>query len=145
MPSLHDSFRISFIKTQIAVFSWGLVNRVTGKWHVNLSKNNFSPKLKGLLHERVNKDKINGIGRLYMQSQLRYQWLNCLVSKNQWSQSMNSPKLKGSLLKLLDIDEINGTERPNMQSNQSWQNSFVNKNQESAMDEKKFNAPLTFS
>ena len=43
----------------------------------------YSPKLKGFLYEQVDKDKVNGIGRLYMQ--LRYPWLNSFLSKNQQS------------------------------------------------------------
>ena len=40
----------------------------------------YSPKLKRLLDKWVDKDKMNGIGRLYMQ--LRYLSLNTFVSKN---------------------------------------------------------------
>ena len=36
-----------------------------------------------LKFKEVDKDKTNGIGRLYMQ--LRYLWLNSFVSKNQYS------------------------------------------------------------
>ena len=44
----------------------------------------YLPKLKGLLYKRVDKDKLNVIGGLFMQ--LRNTWLNSFVSKNlQWS------------------------------------------------------------
>ena len=48
-----------------------------------------SPKLKGLLYKRVDKDKMNGIGRLYIQ--LRYPWLDSFVGTISREQSMNSP------------------------------------------------------
>ena len=38
-----------------------------------------SPKLKGSLIKRLNKDKMNGIERLHMQ--LGYSWLNSFVRK----------------------------------------------------------------
>ena len=43
----------------------------------------YSPKLKGLLYKRVDKDKMTGIDRPYLR--LRYLWLDSFVSKNQWS------------------------------------------------------------
>ena len=49
----------------------------------------YSPKLKGLLYKRVDKDKMNGTRRLYIQ--LRYPWLNSFVGTISRGQSMNSP------------------------------------------------------
>ena len=49
----------------------------------------YSSKLKGLLYKRVDKDKANGRGRLYIQ--LRYPWLNSIVRTISREQSMNSP------------------------------------------------------
>ena len=46
-------------------------------------------KIKGLLHKRVNKDKMNELGRPYIQ--LRYPWLNSFVSTISREQSMNLP------------------------------------------------------
>ena len=48
-----------------------------------------SPKLKGLLYKRIDKDKMNGIGRLYIQ--LRYPWLNSFVRTISRDQFLNSP------------------------------------------------------
>ena len=42
-----------------------------------------SPKLKGSLIKRLDKDYMNGIERLHMQ--LSYSWLNSFVRKNQES------------------------------------------------------------
>ena len=39
----------------------------------------YSAKLKGLLNKQLHKDKMNGIGGLYMQ--LRYSWLNSFLRK----------------------------------------------------------------
>ena len=49
----------------------------------------YSPKLKGFLYKRIVKDKMNAIGRLYIQ--LRYSWLNSFVGTISREQSMNSP------------------------------------------------------
>ena len=70
--------------------------------------------LKSLLYERVDKDKLNVIGGLFMQ--LRYTWFNSFVSKNlQWSTIHESLKLIGLPLKLLNKDEMNGIERLHIQ------------------------------
>ena len=39
----------------------------------------YSSKLKGLLNRQIDKDKLNGIYRVYMQ--LSYSWLNSFVRK----------------------------------------------------------------
>ena len=63
------------------MYSW--MNNFLEKKIGGVVRSIYSPNLKGLLYKRVDKDKTNGIGRLYMQ--LRYLWLNSFVSKNQYS------------------------------------------------------------
>ena len=85
----------------------------------------YSPKLKGLLYKRVDKDKMNGIGRLYIQ--LRYPWLNSFLSKNMWNTVHEFTKLERLTdikKNRLDKDEMNGIERPHMQLSYSWLHSL---------------------
>ena len=66
----------------MVLLAGGNIKQLTemGKSQVSI----YSSKLKSLLNKQLDKDKLNGIYRVYMQ--LSYSWLNSFVRKNQQSE-----------------------------------------------------------